>query len=80
MPGLGARYHATMHILHLETGRHLYGGARQVLWLAQGLAARGIANTILCAAGGELLAAARAAGLAAAALRVPSGWDAACTR
>ncbi|RMF95512.1 MAG: glycosyltransferase [Gammaproteobacteria bacterium] len=64
-----------MHVLHLETGRRLYGGARQVLWLAQGLAGRGVDSTILCAAGSELLAAARDAGLRAEGLPVPGDID-----
>ncbi len=31
-----------MKILHVEAGKHLYGGARQVLYIVGGLAARGI--------------------------------------
>ena len=31
-----------MRILHLESGRHLYGGARQVLYLLEGLRALGV--------------------------------------
>lgn len=37
-----------MRVLHLETGRHLYGGAYQVLLLIKGLAGAGVKN-ILCA-------------------------------
>ena len=37
-----------MHIVHLETGRHLYGGARQVLDLVVGLKAHGVAGTLAC--------------------------------
>ncbi|WP_448383901.1 glycosyltransferase family 4 protein [Desulfosoma sp.] len=37
-----------MRILHVETGRHLYGGAYQVLRLLKGLSALGVEN-ILCA-------------------------------
>lgn len=37
-----------MRIVHVETGRHLYGGAYQVLLLIKGLAALGVEN-ILCA-------------------------------
>lgn len=37
-----------MHILHLEFGRNLYGGALQVLYLMQGLKKRGCRNTLLC--------------------------------
>ena len=29
-----------MKILHVEAGKHLYGGARQVLYIVEGLAAR----------------------------------------
>lgn len=64
-----------MQVLHLETGRHLYGGARQVLLLATGLQAQGIRSLVLGAAGGELLAAARAAGLETLPLRVAGDWD-----
>ncbi|MDZ7751672.1 MAG: glycosyltransferase family 4 protein [Gammaproteobacteria bacterium] len=51
-----------MKILHLETGRHLYGGARQVLYLMHGLAARGIEQHLACVPGSELGDAARAEG------------------
>lgn len=37
-----------MRVLHVETGRHLYGGAYQVLLLIKGLSALGVEN-ILCA-------------------------------
>ncbi len=47
-----------MKVLHVETGRHLYGGARQVLWLLEGLAREGIVNVLACARGGALAAAA----------------------
>ncbi len=36
------------HIVHLETGRHLYGGGRQVLMLVEGLLAHGIESTLVC--------------------------------
>lgn len=36
------------HIVHLETGRHLYGGARQVLLLTEGLLAHGYESTLVC--------------------------------
>ena len=35
-------------VLHLETGRHLYGGALQVLYLMGGLETRGWENHLLC--------------------------------
>jgi glycosyltransferase involved in cell wall biosynthesis len=41
-------------ILHLEAGRHLYGGARQVGYLIDGLAANGVENLLVCTEGHEL--------------------------
>jgi glycosyltransferase involved in cell wall biosynthesis len=35
-------------VLHIESGRHLYGGARQVAYLIEGLAARGVENVLVC--------------------------------
>lgn len=43
-----------MKVLHLETGRHLYGGARQVANLIHGLAGRGVENLLVCAEGHAL--------------------------
>jgi glycosyltransferase involved in cell wall biosynthesis len=40
-----------MKILHVETGRHLYGGALQVALLVNGLEARGCGNLLLCPEG-----------------------------
>jgi glycosyltransferase involved in cell wall biosynthesis len=37
-----------MKIVHVETGRHFYGGAQQVIWLMQGLALRGVENLLVC--------------------------------
>jgi glycosyltransferase involved in cell wall biosynthesis len=37
-----------MHIVHIETGRHLYGGARQVVMLLNGLAGRGVRCSLVC--------------------------------
>jgi glycosyltransferase involved in cell wall biosynthesis len=49
--------------VHVETGRHLYGGPRQVLLLMRGLEARGHCGTLVCAAGSEIESAARELGL-----------------
>jgi glycosyltransferase involved in cell wall biosynthesis len=49
-----------MKILHVETGRHLYGGALQVQYLMQGLAALGHDNVLLCDARSPLAQAAEA--------------------
>ena len=35
-------------IVHVETGRHFYGGAQQVIWLIKGLAARDVENLLVC--------------------------------
>ena len=40
-----------MKILHVEGGKRLYGGAQQVLYLLEGLAARGHVNLLACPAG-----------------------------
>lgn len=47
-----------MRILHVEGGRHLYGGAQQVLYLLEGLQRRGIENLLVCRAGTDLARAA----------------------
>lgn len=47
-----------MRILHVEGGRHLYGGAFQVLHLVRGLAARGHENLLACPRGCALAEAA----------------------
>ena len=52
-----------MHVLHLETGRHLYGGPRQVIELMRGLEARGVQSTLACPTGSAIAAAAAGAGL-----------------
>jgi glycosyltransferase involved in cell wall biosynthesis len=51
-----------MKVLHVESGRHLYGGGRQVLYLLDGLAARGVENVLACPHDSEI---ARAAGASA---------------
>lgn len=43
-----------MRVLHIETGRHLYGGALQVFYLLRGLHQAGIENLLVCAAGSEI--------------------------
>ena len=44
-----------MRVLHLETGRHLYGGARQVAYLIDGLNKRGIQNILAAPADSAIL-------------------------
>jgi glycosyltransferase involved in cell wall biosynthesis len=43
-----------MHILHVETGKHLYGGALQVLYLIKGLKKQGCRGTLVCAKGSKI--------------------------
>ncbi|MCG6942430.1 MAG: glycosyltransferase [Thiohalocapsa sp.] len=43
-----------MKILHVEGGAELYGGAKQVLYLLEGLAAQGIENHLACRSGCDL--------------------------
>jgi glycosyltransferase involved in cell wall biosynthesis len=62
-----------MQVVQLETGRRVYGGARQVLLLARGLQARGVSTTLVCTAGGAVEAAATRAGLPTR--PVPMGGD-----
>lgn len=52
-----------MKILHVETGRHLYGGPQQVLYLMSALKARGHDGTLVCPPGSGIDAAARSAAL-----------------
>ncbi len=40
-----------MSVVHVETGRHLYGGALQVLYLVRGLLDRGVASVLLAPRG-----------------------------
>ncbi|MDX1509188.1 MAG: glycosyltransferase, partial [Woeseiaceae bacterium] len=52
-----------MKILHVETGRHLYGGPQQVLYLMRGLADLGHDGTLVCPPGSGIDTAARGLGL-----------------
>ena len=52
-----------MKILHVETGRHLYGGAQQVFYLVKGLSEEGIDCILVCPPESGLDATARDAGL-----------------
>ncbi|HEX5786977.1 MAG TPA: glycosyltransferase [Woeseiaceae bacterium] len=52
-----------MKILHVETGRRLYGGPQQVLYLVTALAERGHDCTLVCPPGSGIDGAARASGI-----------------
>ncbi|NND65774.1 MAG: glycosyltransferase family 4 protein [Gammaproteobacteria bacterium] len=46
-----------MKLLHIELGRHRYGGVQQVAYLIAGLQRQGVDNTVVCAHGSETAAA-----------------------
>jgi glycosyltransferase involved in cell wall biosynthesis len=52
-----------MKILHVETGRHLYGGPQQVIYLIRALRGMGHDNTLVCPPGSGIDSAARSAGI-----------------
>ena len=68
-----------MHLAHLETGRHRFGGPQQVLQLMNALAAAGHSNTLFAATDSELLAHARLAGHTIEAVPVAGDHDALLT-
>lgn len=43
-----------MKVLHVEAGKHYYGGARQVAYIVEGMAARGVDNLLVCPPGAEI--------------------------
>lgn len=50
-------------VLHVETGRHLYGGAAQVLYLCTGLQERGVESVLVAPRGSAIADAAAGRGL-----------------
>lgn len=52
-----------MKILHVETGRHLYGGPQQVVWLLRGLKESNTVSALVCVPGSDIDEAARALGI-----------------
>ena len=52
-----------MKILHVETGRHLYGGPQQVIYLLDALNSRGVDCTLVCPPDSGVDSAARSAGI-----------------
>lgn len=48
-----------MRVLHVESGRHLYGGAQQMLSLVQGLRPLGVESVVACPVGAEVAEACR---------------------
>lgn len=52
-----------MKVLHVEAGRHLYGGALQVVFLMRGLARRGVQVALACPEGSAIATSVRELGL-----------------
>tara|TARA_R110001599_G_scaffold64023_4_gene179588 strand:- start:275836 stop:276924 length:1089 start_codon:yes stop_codon:yes gene_type:complete len=46
-----------MKVLHVEAGKHYYGGARQVAYIIEGLANRGVDNFLACPIAADIAAA-----------------------
>ena len=57
------QYYRHMKILHVETGRHLYGGPQQVIYLVSALLQRGHDCMLLCPPDSGVDSAARSAGI-----------------
>jgi len=49
--------------VHVETGRHFYGGAQQVIWLLEGLTAAGVECQLVCPPDSDIHSVAATAGL-----------------
>ncbi len=64
-----------MKILHIETGKHLYGGAQQVLWLLAGLRRAGIESPLVCSSGSAIEVAAAQNGIPVIPLRCRGDLD-----
>jgi len=64
-----------MRVLHVETGMNLYGGARQVQWLLDGLTQRGIEGLLVCPLGSAIAEAAFAPGLVVEAVPMSGDLD-----
>lgn len=52
-----------MKVLHVESGRYLYGGARQVVYLLQGLSRQGVESVLVCPRGSAIATTAREIGV-----------------
>jgi glycosyltransferase involved in cell wall biosynthesis len=62
-----------MKILHVEAGKHYYGGARQVAYIIEGLQKRGVNNVLACPVGSDI---ATAVGNTAAVHQIKMNGDA----
>jgi glycosyltransferase involved in cell wall biosynthesis len=69
-------YPLAMRIVHVETGRHLYGGAQQVLYLLRGLRGKtGVENLLVCPRGSAIAEVAQVEGVPVAALAMSGDLD-----
>lgn len=66
---------AAMKIVHVETGRHFYGGAQQVIWLAAGLARQGIESLLVCPPDSDIDKVARSNGIRVKNIRCAGDHD-----
>jgi len=62
-----------MRIIHVETGRHFYGGAQQVIWLIRGLGAAGVDCQLVCPPESDIHIAAERDGISV--LPIPCAGD-----
>lgn len=62
-----------MKVLHVEAGKHYYGGARQVAYIIEGLAKRGVENVLACPVGAVI---AKEVGASAQVHEIPMRGDA----
>lgn len=64
-----------MKIVHVETGRHFYGGAQQVIWLVSGLARQGVNGLLVCPPDSDINRVARSNGLRVQNIRCAGDHD-----
>lgn len=64
-----------MRVIHLESGRHLYGGAQQVCDLMAGLAGQGIDNVLVCPRDSAIAYQVRGMGKVAQVIEIPMGGE-----
>ncbi|MCU7857711.1 MAG: glycosyltransferase, partial [Candidatus Thiodiazotropha sp. (ex Lucinoma borealis)] len=62
-----------MKVLHVEAGMHLYGGARQVVYLLSGLQQQGVESILVCPNGSAVGQAASETGIVVH--EIPMGGD-----
>ncbi len=62
-----------MKAVHVETGRHFYGGAQQVIWLLEGLVAAGVDCELVCPPDSDI--ASRASALGVSVVEMPCAGD-----